>query len=476
MQRLKREALIGASLNHPNLVSIYDAETRADGDVVLVMEYVAGQTLRDVIRSRGPLPPEEALPVLRGVAAALDAIHDRGIVHRDVKPANVLLGDHGVVKLADLGVAEAIDQTRITSAEAVAGSFSYMPSEQLQGKSPSPSMDIYALAAVAYEVLSGKRARPEPNPLALAHAISTQPPPDLRKVRPETPAAAADVLKRGMSRDPGRRPTSAGQLVSRLQAAFEAEVPPRAVAAAAVPVPRKAAAAAPAPARSKERRFPALAPLLLALAALVAAAVVVVALTAGGGKRNLAAVGSARTTSKPAHRKASVSATKTHRHHAGTTASTSAASTASSSPPPSASASGTAASSGSATPTASAPPVSSGQSATSGGSSAGSAAGAVESFYEAAAQHAYGTAWALADSNMRSQVGGYPSFEYQMSRVRSITFHRAEVVSTPSPDTATVAVDTTSVQTNRTQHCWGTARTVRTGSAWLLDAISISCA
>ena len=141
--------MIGASLNHPNLVSIYDAETREDGDVVLVMEYVPGQTLRDVIRSRGTLPPEEALPVLRGVAAALDAIHDRGIVHRDVKPANVLLGEHGVVKLADLGVAEAIDQTRITSAEAVAGSFSYMPSEQLQGKSPSPSMDIYALAAGA---------------------------------------------------------------------------------------------------------------------------------------------------------------------------------------------------------------------------------------------------------------------------------------------------------------------------------------
>src|SRR5205823_3699151 len=145
MARLKREALLGASLNHPNLVAVYDAQIREDGDVVLVMEYVPGETLRDVISAHGALAPEEAMPVLRGVAAALDAIHARGIVHRDVKPANVLLGEEGAVKLADLGVAEAIDQTRVTTPDAVAGSFSYMSPEQLSGKLPSPSMDICAL-------------------------------------------------------------------------------------------------------------------------------------------------------------------------------------------------------------------------------------------------------------------------------------------------------------------------------------------
>jgi hypothetical protein len=98
----------------------------------------------------------------------------------------------------------------------------------------------------------------------------------------------------------------------------------------------------------------------------------------------------------------------------------------------------------------------------------------VESFYEAAAQHAYGAAWALADQNMRSEVGGYPSFQYEMSSVRSITFHRAEVVG-GGPNSATVALNTTSVQMNRTQQCSGTARTIRSGGAWLLDGISISC-
>src|ERR1700751_1226176 len=103
MLRLKREAMVGASLNHPNLVFVYDARLRDDGDVVIVMEYVEGETLADVIGSRGALPPSEAVRVLRGVAAALDAIHGQGIVHRDVKPANVLLGQDGAVKLADLG-------------------------------------------------------------------------------------------------------------------------------------------------------------------------------------------------------------------------------------------------------------------------------------------------------------------------------------------------------------------------------------
>src|SRR6478736_1306112 len=218
--RLKREALVGASLNHPNLVSVYDAETQDDGDVVIVMEYVEGKTLSDVLRAGGRMRPDEAVRILEGVAAALDACHERGIVHRDVKPANILLGREGAVKLADLGVADVADRTRITSSGAVVGSFSYMAPEQLEGASPSPGMDIYALAAVAFEMLAGQKARPESNPLALAHAISTQPPADLRDFSPQVPAAAAAVLQRGMSADPRDRPATAGELVGRLREAL----------------------------------------------------------------------------------------------------------------------------------------------------------------------------------------------------------------------------------------------------------------
>ena len=240
--RLRREALVGASMSHPNLVSIYDVIDSQDGDAVIVMEYVQGETLRDALSREGRLAPREALRVLGGVAAGMDAIHKRGIVHRDVKPANVLLGIDGSVKLADLGIASVPDHTRITTAGTVLGSFRYMAPEQLKDGPATRAIDIYALAAVAFEALSGRQARREPNPLAVAHAIATQPPPDLREFWPEAPAAAAEILIRGMCRDPTGRPRAGGELVGRLRAALE----PEATVAVRVPAMGRRIRAAPA--------------------------------------------------------------------------------------------------------------------------------------------------------------------------------------------------------------------------------------
>ncbi len=255
LSRLRREALIGASLSHPNLVPIYDIVTVEEGEQVIVMEYVEGETLRDAVRRGGRLEVARALRILEGVAAGLDAIHAQGIVHRDVKPANILLGRDGSVKLADLGVASAPDRTRITTEGGVVGTFSYMAPEQLGGTRATPAADIYALAAVAFEALSGRKARNEPNPLALAHAIATSPPPDLRAAWPDAPAAAAKLLTRGMSRKPGDRPRSAGELVARLRQAL---VPDVTEAGAVAVAPGSAPAAqAPAPARAKPKPAPA---------------------------------------------------------------------------------------------------------------------------------------------------------------------------------------------------------------------------
>jgi serine/threonine-protein kinase len=228
--RFRREARVGASLSHPNLVSIYDIVEEGD-DMVIVMEYVDGETLREALR-RGRLPADRALEVLGAVAAGLDQAHAHGVVHRDVKPANILLGLDGSVKLADLGVAAAADRTRITTSGALLGTIPYMAPEQLDGAEARPAADVYALAAVAFEALSGRRARPEDNPLALAHAVTKRPPPNLRDAWPQAPTAAAAVLEQGMARDPGQRPPSAGELVARLDAALDRAGAPRPTPAA----------------------------------------------------------------------------------------------------------------------------------------------------------------------------------------------------------------------------------------------------
>jgi eukaryotic-like serine/threonine-protein kinase len=477
--RLRREALIGASLTHPNLVSIFDILTTEEGDDVIVMEYVEGGTLADLLR-RGKPDTAAAMRVLTGVSAALDAIHSQRIVHRDVKPGNILLGIDGSVKLADLGIAALPDKTRITTDGAVLGTFSYMAPEQLEGSRATPAADVYALAAVAFEVLSGERARNESNPVALAHAISSQPPPDLRAAWPEAPAAAADVLRRGMARKPEARPQSAGELTARLEAALEPETtaridPPPAPARQRPAAPAAAAAAAagaaaaggvagasaagptarptqaparlaarparvppPAPRGRRRSRRPAL--LLIGLALAVAAVAVVIA-TSSGGSGN---AGTASTPKKTAG---------THTH--------SSTGTASSSP---SSSSGGSSSSSSGTSAA----------ATSAGGSASSPVSAVESFYHLAAAHQYSSAWALADPAFRNQLGGYQSFEAGQSGDRSITFTGASVTN-QSGTAATVDVKTTSVRDNGTQHCSGPVSLVHGSSGWLVDHIDINC-
>jgi serine/threonine protein kinase len=501
--RLKREAMVGASLNHPNLVSVYDVEMQDDGDVVIVMEYVPGHTLSDLIRASGRLSPDKALLVLRGVAAALDAIHARGIVHRDVKPANVLVSDEGVVKLADLGTADVADRTQVTGSETVIGSFSYMAPEQIGGARPSPEMDTYALAAVAYESLSGQRARPESNPLALAHAITTQPPPDLRNAWSQAPVDVARTLQKGMSKKPAQRPRSAGELVKRLEAALNpaeqthrrialvtrprareavaatlvAAAPPPAAAPSKLPELTAAAPAGPSRAQEKPqadvvatgrrkatagRRTPALiVPSLVALASLAAGIVIFFTLetsSTGSSHRSVSRqivatkTHTARTTARARPRRPTDAARTIPPSRPETSASGKQARSSSPSAAPSGAVVSEVSVYGASTPKA-----------------------AVEAYYEAAAHHDYRAAWALADANMRNEAVGYGAFVNQMSSVRSITFHHAGIVGRPSSNAATVSLETTAVQADRTRRCGGTARTLRTNAGWVLDGISIHC-
>ena len=239
-RRFQREARLGASLNHPNLVSVYDVET--DGEsVLIVMEYVEGSTLGGELRT-GALDPDRAVSVLADVAAALDAVHDKGIVHRDVKPANVLIRTDGVAKLADLGIATLAEGTSITASGTVLGTASYMAPEQVRGETAGPGADVYALAVVAFEAFSGERAQTGDTPVQVAHSIEDGPR-DIRESWPEAPAALAQALLRGMAPRPEDRHLRAGDLASEIRAALD-DVPQDATVAAAPTAPTRPAAPA----------------------------------------------------------------------------------------------------------------------------------------------------------------------------------------------------------------------------------------
>lgn len=279
-RRFQREARLGASLNHPNLVSVYDVET--DGEsVLIVMEYVEGTTLAGELRT-GPLDPDRAVSVLADVAAALDAVHDKGIVHRDVKPANVLIRTDGVAKLADLGIATLAEGTSITASGTVLGTASYMAPEQVRGETAGPGADVYALAVVAFEAFSGQRAQTGDTPVQVAHSI-TDGPRDIRESWPEAPAALAQALLRGMAPRPEDRHLRAGDLAGEIRSALEGGRQDATVAAAPTALTRPAAPdPAAAVSRHRGRSFP-LAPVALAAAAVVVAVLAFALLGSGGG-------------------------------------------------------------------------------------------------------------------------------------------------------------------------------------------------
>lgn len=450
--RFRREALIGASISHPNLVAIYDIVSSDDGDQVIVMEYVPGETLADALERDGALAPERALQILESLAGALDAIHRQEIVHRDVKPANVLLGPNGEVKLADLGIAAVPDGTQITTTGALVGSFRYMAPEQLESGPSTPATDVYALSAVAFEILSGAKARSETNPVALAHAISTQPPPDLRRAWPGAPRDTAAVLRRGMSPEPEARPRSAGELVARLRQSLTRDATAATTAAVRATRPTR-----PPATKAPRRRERALLPVLLAL---VAAAVALVAILSSGGgsqQKHHGATKTAHHAKTPARHTSSATAQATTANTAPST--TASAPTTASTPAP-----------------ASTPPPPTTAPASPPGPAAGDPVSAVESFYWLAAAHQYAQAWALADPTFQNQLGGYQSFQSSQRDDRSITFNSAKVAG-GSPASPTVAVDTTSVRANGTQHCKGTVELSQSGAPprLLLHLIHINC-
>ncbi|MDQ3542922.1 MAG: protein kinase, partial [Actinomycetota bacterium] len=189
VERFRREAQAAANLSHPNIVNVFDWG-KHQGTYFIAMEYVDGRTLADILRSNGNLTSKQAAEIASEVAAALGFAHAAGLVHRDIKPANILIGTNGSVKVADFGIARALNaptEQNLTQAGAVMGTATYFSPEQAQGAQPDPRSDLYSLGIVMYEMIAGRPPFTGDNPVSIAYKQVHDYPTPLNKLVADVP-------------------------------------------------------------------------------------------------------------------------------------------------------------------------------------------------------------------------------------------------------------------------------------------------
>jgi serine/threonine-protein kinase len=217
VSRFRREALAAARLVHPNVVQVFDFglddETHRN---FIVMEYVDGHSCAELLRDRGTLPPGEAVEILAQSCRGLDYAHRNGVVHRDVKPGNLLRSRDGMVKLADFGIAKAAEQSDITKVGSVLGTAAYLAPEQARGEPAGPASDMYALGVVAYQLLAGRLPYDAASLTDLARLQESGPPPRLDEIAPDVSPPLAAAVARALHRDPDQRYVDAAEMETAL--------------------------------------------------------------------------------------------------------------------------------------------------------------------------------------------------------------------------------------------------------------------
>src|SRR3954467_4287125 len=222
LERFRREARAVASLNHPHVVTVIDAG-EDEGAPYIVFEYVEGETLKDRIRRLGMLPVPEAVAYAIEIGRALSAAHAARLVHRDVKPQNVLIDPEGRAKLTDFGISRELEGDGLTATGRVLGTTDYVAPEQAMGQGVDPRSDIYSLGVVLYEMLTGDVPFHADSQVGVAMKHVNEELPDVQRRRPEVSAAVALVVERSTAKDPGGRYQQVGEMIDDLSTALEVE-------------------------------------------------------------------------------------------------------------------------------------------------------------------------------------------------------------------------------------------------------------
>jgi eukaryotic-like serine/threonine-protein kinase len=225
-ERFRREATSAAGLSHPNIVQVYDRGEAPDGTCYIAMEYVSGGTLKERLDERGPMEPERALAVAGQVAEALWAAHERGVIHRDIKPQNILITDMGHLKVTDFGIARAASAATISATNAVFGTAGYLSPEQALGEPATPRSDLYSLGIVLYELLTGVVPYRADNPVAVCMKHVTEPLTPPRRLDPTIPEAVDALVVKLLAKDPADRPASATELLDDIEGVRRGAPPP----------------------------------------------------------------------------------------------------------------------------------------------------------------------------------------------------------------------------------------------------------
>ena len=208
VRRFQREALSASSLAHPNIVEMYDVG-EDDGIYYIVMEYVEGKTLKQLLKKRGTLTLSEAIDIMSQLTDGMAHAHDSYIIHRDLKPQNIMIKDDGQIKITDFGIAMALNSTQLTQTNSVMGSVHYLPPEQASGKGCTIKSDIYSMGIIFYELLSGSLPFKGDNAVEIALKHMREPLPSLREENDAIPQSIENIVRRATAKNPKNRYESA---------------------------------------------------------------------------------------------------------------------------------------------------------------------------------------------------------------------------------------------------------------------------